>query len=602
MTPPDPSTPQALAGLGFGLDAQRRVLLVADMVESVRLMQRHEWETTQRWRSLVQTLVQDVLPAHQGTLVQRRGDGLMLEFETVTGAAAAAFECHRRADAANAGQPGDQHIVLRMGLHQAEVLADGIDLYGAGVQLTHRLAALAQPGETLCTAEVRDELTDGLHASVCDNGERLLPSQEDPVRVYQLQPVGDAPRNLLRWAPESLLPRIAFVAAQRYANPDWNTVCQLVVTELTAAASRVTSWRVISALSTRRLTAQGLQQLDAQGEQRLADYVVQVGWGHGDATPVITLRCTDVRRQQAVWQQDVASPPQAWVASQEGLAADMARDLATALLAREVRIAHDSALHSLPGYALLLAAMGLTHRTSPRDSERAGAVLHHLAERHPRSAEVRFWLGKWNFMALVQNLAQPRYALPRALNSLDQALELGPDHSASMALKVHISEISSPGNTNADDMLGRIALKNPNESLAWIFYSRSLDICGMAQDAIEAAGTAMGLSPFDPLDYYYHAFLAHAAISASDVNLALLSANRSVKLNKLHLPGLTMQIISQIMSGNTDDGRETARFYLSLRPAASVRRFLEFHPQPQKPATIAMAQALLTAGIPQEIS
>ncbi|WP_396270724.1 hypothetical protein [Ideonella sp.] len=375
MTAPDSSTDPAFSDLGFGLNADRRVLLVADMVESVRLMQRHEWETTQRWRSLVQTLVQDVLPAHQGTLVQRRGDGLMLEFESVTGAAAAAFECHRRADAANAGQPGDQHIVLRMGLHQAEVLADGIDLYGAGVQLTHRLAALAQPGETLCTAEVRDELTDGLHASVCDKGERLLPGQEDPVRVYQLQPVGDAPRNLLRWAPESLLPRIAFVAAQRYTNPDWNTVCQLVVTELTAAASRVTSWRVISALSTRRLTAQGLQQLDAQSEQRVADYVVQVGWGHSDSTPVISLRCTDVRRQQAVWQQDVIAPPHAWVASQEGLAADMARDLATTLLAREVHIAHDSALHSLPGYALLLAAIGLAHQTTQQSAMRAATIL-----------------------------------------------------------------------------------------------------------------------------------------------------------------------------------------------------------------------------------
>ncbi|MFD2453924.1 nucleotidyl cyclase domain-containing protein [Ideonella paludis] len=132
MTAPDSTLPTDFADLGFGLNAQRRVLLVADMVESVRLMQRHEWETTQRWRSLVQTLVQDVLPAHQGTLVQRRGDGLMLEFESVTGAAAAAFECHRRADAANQGRPGDQHIVLRMGLHHAEVLADGIDLYGAG--------------------------------------------------------------------------------------------------------------------------------------------------------------------------------------------------------------------------------------------------------------------------------------------------------------------------------------------------------------------------------------------------------------------------------------------------------------------------------------
>lgn len=598
MTAPDTTLPTDFADLGFGLNAQRRVLLVADMVESVRLMQRHEWETTQRWRSLVQTLVQDVLPAHQGTLVQRRGDGLMLEFETVTGAAAAAFECHRRADAANHGRPGDQHIVLRMGLHQAEVLADGIDLYGAGVQLTHRLAALAQPGETLCTAEVRDELTDGLQASVCDKGERLLPGQEDPVRVYQLQPVGDAPRNLLRWAPESLLPRVAFVAAQSYANPDWNTVCQLVVTELTAAASRVTSWRVISALSTRRLTAQGLQQLDAQGDQHLADYVVQVAWGHSDSTPVISLRCTDVRRQQDMWQKDIAAPPHAWVAGQEGLAADMARDLATTLLAREVRIAHDSALHSLPGYALLLAAMGLTHRTSPRDSERAGAVLHHLAERHPRSAEVRFWLGKWNFLALMQGFSSAQNTPESTHLHLQQALDIHPSHLSALALQIHLNGMTGSGEAPSYARLGEELEQQPSESLGWLLYSRSFEAEDKPQGACEATEKAMVLSPIDPMAYFYLSFHARAALTKGDVPTGLAAAQAAVAQNSMHLGSLIMLIVAQVWSNQLQDAVGSARRYLQLRPAASVRRFLQYHPRADSPMAQRMAQALKWAGIP----
>ena len=598
MTAPDSSTDPAFSDLGFGLNAERRVLLVADMVESVRLMQRHEWETTQRWRSLVQTLVQDVLPAHQGTLVQRRGDGLMLEFETVTGAAAAAFECHRRADAANAGQPGDQHIVLRMGLHQAEVLADGIDLYGTGVQLTHRLAALAQPGETLCTAEVRDELTDGLHASVCDKGERLLPGQEDPVRVYQLQPVGDAPRNLLRWAPESLLPRIAFVAAQSYANPDWNTVCQLVVTELTAAASRVTSWRVISALSTRRLTAQGLQQLDAQGEQRLADYVVQVGRGHSDATPVITLRCTDVRRQQAVWQQDVTAPPHAWVASQEGLAADMARDLATTLLAREVRIAHDSALHSLPGYALLLAAMGLTHRTSPRDSERAGAVLHHLAERHPRSAEVRFWLGKWHFMASMQHFITGTRSIHSSDRYFLEALDINPQHGPSQALSAYLRNIVERDISATKKRLEFAIDNSPNEPLSWLFYASLLDDSISEDVALFSGQFAFSLTPIDPLNYFYLSHLSHMFLIRGRVGLALQMAQASVRLNKFHLVGLALLIISQNWSGSYEESTLTAATYLKLRPNASVNNFVMQNAQSEHTVIRRMAEALRESGIP----
>ncbi|MBQ0934451.1 adenylate/guanylate cyclase domain-containing protein [Ideonella paludis] len=545
-------------------------------------------------------MVQDVLPAHQGTLVQRRGDGLMLEFESVTGAAAAAFECHRRADAANQGRPGDQHIVLRMGLHHAEVLADGIDLYGAGVQLTHRLAALAQPGETLCTAEVRDELTDGLHASVCDKGERLLPGQDDPVRVYQLQPVGDAPRNLLRWAPESLLPRVAFVAAQNYANPDWNTVCQLVVTELTAAASRVTSWRVISALSTRRLTAQGLQQLDAQGEQRLADYVVQVAWGHSDSTPVISLRCTDVRRQQAIWQQDMAAPPQAWVASQEGLAADMARDLATTLLAREVRIAHDSALHSLPGYALLLAAVGLIHQTTKSASEKASQILEHLAQRHPRCAEVLFSLGNLFFLSGIHGFLPLDRVPTTSLNYLSSAIDVDNEHAGSLGLKRHITELFRIPTDSDPFTASQLTQIFPNDGDVWYYASCSEVDPSSAQPtfSINCAHIAIEVSPLDPQLPLRQTSLAFAHFRANQIEDALHQAKEAVRLNGSHLPAMALLIACHWESGDLDSAKYFANKYMTLRPSACVQAFVKHRTSEQNTLTQRIATALYKSGMP----
>ncbi len=600
MTAPVSTLPPDFADLGFGLNAQRRVLLVADMGESVRLMQRHEWETTQRWRSLVQTLVQDVLPAHQGTLVQRRGDGLMLEFESVTGAAAAAFECHRRADAANQGRPGDQHIVLRMGLHQAEVLADGIDLYGAGVQLTHRLAALAQRGETLCTAEVRDELTDGLHASVCDKGERLLPGLEDPVRVYQLQPVGDAPRHLLRWAPESLLPRVAFVAAQSYANPEEQAVCQMVVTELTAAASRVNLWRVISSLTTRQWSSAEITNIAHATGRQWTDYVVSIDTSYAFQSGITSLRCTDARSGTIVWEQIYSVPIGAWLAINEGLSAEVSRCLASALLAHEIRVTHTSALHSLPSYALLISAVGLTHKTAASASAKAGQILEHLAQRHPRSAEVLFCLGNYIFLSGLHGFV-PLDRVPTAsISYLSSAMDIDNEHAGSAGLRSHISELFRLQNDTEVSTASQLAHRFPNNADIW-YYASCSEADPNSKDpgfSIQCAHNAIDASPTDPQLPLRHASLAFAHFRAHQISEALTHAEASHRLNATHLPGLALLIACYWEIGKPEAAKRVACEYLAIRPKARVEAFVKNRGDDPTSLTQRLANALNSAGIP----
>lgn len=595
MTPPDPSTPQALADLGFGLDAQHRVLLVADMVESVRLMQRHEWETTQRWRSLVQTLVQDVLPAHQGTLVQRRGDGLMLEFETVTGAAAAAFECHRRADAANAGQPGDQHIVLRMGLHQAEVLADGIDLYGAGVQLTHRLAALAQPGETLCTAEVRDELTDGLHAHITDKGLRQLGDAMEPIQVFSLQDEG---RTLGKWASESLRPTLAFVAGTRNDRPEDTVFTRLLITELSGAAGHFNHWRVISALSTKSLTLGDVLRADPSPNPHLAAYVVEVTCTRNDHGVVVTLQCHDTAKREVIWAFTHPATAQAWLSAQDNLCGEVCTQLAQALLARELHRLHHCALHSIPGYALLLSAQEHTHRSAPQHIRRAREALEHLIQRHPRCAEARFWLGKWWFLAMIQGYEAFDAAAQHSLEHLRAATDVDADHAAASALGCHMQTLHSGEATQSKQDFTSLVERKSNEPLGWLFYSRVLDMNAQFAEASAMVDTAHSLSPLDPWNYYYQTMKAQSALSAGDATAGLLAAQEAVRGNRHHLPALTMLIIAQVWAGLEEASRQTVQDYLSLRPAASVRRFLHHHPRADHPNIQAMAQALRVAGMP----
>ena len=126
-------------GAGVALVRQETVVLLVDLVESVRLMREHEAFTVRRWADFVGVVTNEVLPRYRGVLVKSLGDGLLARFETVPEAADAATAMHQTLAAQNVGMPEDQHFSLRAGINAAMAWSDGIDIYGTGVNLAGRL-------------------------------------------------------------------------------------------------------------------------------------------------------------------------------------------------------------------------------------------------------------------------------------------------------------------------------------------------------------------------------------------------------------------------------------------------------------------------------
>jgi adenylate cyclase len=196
------------------LPRERRTLVVVDVVESVRLMQAHEADVINRWRRFVHEVQTQVLPPHGGRLVKSLGDGLLLEFADVSLAIAAALDVQARLPAYNIGRAADAALFLRVGAHEAEVVVDKLDVYGAGVNLAARLAGLAGPGEIVVSAAVRHQLTDGLDAEFEDLGDCYLRNVALPVRAFRVGPAGPLPVIDIMAAadlPDSFLPSIAVI-------------------------------------------------------------------------------------------------------------------------------------------------------------------------------------------------------------------------------------------------------------------------------------------------------------------------------------------------------------------------------------------------------
>src|SRR5207237_957523 len=151
------------------------------------------------------------IPRHQGHLLQRLGDGLMIAFAHPRHAIECARALHRRAaELAESVAVGDR-VLLRIGIHAADILTDDVAFYGHGVNVASRLAALAGPGGTVISAAVRDQLIAGAGDEFIDLGLCHLKHIDAPLQVYQLGPRHARPPAIgSPFAPRATLAVIPF--------------------------------------------------------------------------------------------------------------------------------------------------------------------------------------------------------------------------------------------------------------------------------------------------------------------------------------------------------------------------------------------------------
>jgi class 3 adenylate cyclase len=164
-----------------------RVILVLDVVESVRLMEGDEHGFIRRWQRFVRDARDHVLPAFGGRIHKSIGDGLMLEFADARDAVGAAFELLRISGASNDGRRAEEQMRLRIAAHVARFVADEYDIYGCGVNLTSRLLGVARPGEVCITAALRDLLGPDMLAQMEDAGTHQLRHLREPVQVFRVR-------------------------------------------------------------------------------------------------------------------------------------------------------------------------------------------------------------------------------------------------------------------------------------------------------------------------------------------------------------------------------------------------------------------------------
>jgi class 3 adenylate cyclase len=167
---------------------QRRLaaILAADVVGYSRLMEQDEAGTLTALKQRRKEILDPLVTEHRGRIVKVMGDGVLVEFASAVDAMECAIDLQRKMAAAGAVDPEHRKIVLRVGVNLGDVIIEGGDLYGDGVNLAARLQALAGPGEVWVAGSVHDQVEKKIGVGFDDLGVQQVKNIERPVRVFRV--------------------------------------------------------------------------------------------------------------------------------------------------------------------------------------------------------------------------------------------------------------------------------------------------------------------------------------------------------------------------------------------------------------------------------
>ncbi|MDO9401104.1 MAG: tetratricopeptide repeat protein [Polaromonas sp.] len=577
-----------------------KVLLVMDVVESVRMMEQDQDDFVRRWQQLVAQAGQQVLPLHGGRIVKSLGDGLMLAFASAQSCVKAAFALQHFSQQANAGLRPERQMHLRMGGHLASFVTDQHDIYGTDVNLTARFATLAGPGELVVSTDLRDCLTAGLDADIEDLGECHLKHVKEPVKAYRVGPAGHAPVvPPADAAPPDFRPAVAVIPFEaRSHEPEHFVIGELVADGIIAQMSRSADLRVISRLSTTAF--RGRASPIAEVESRLAaSFVLSGSYVVSGSKILILAELADARKDQVIWAGRLSGDTMDLLQAQSELINNIASSASSALIDAEVQQSLAQPLPRLDSGALLLGGITLMHRSSLRDFDRSRQVLEALLERHNRAATPRAWLAKWYTMRVIRGMSdKPGKDTQLALEQTRRALDLAPDNALSLAIEGYARCQLSGEAEVARECIERAIQLNPNEPLGWLYKSVWSSMWGSTVAAVTEAERAAQLSPIDPLKYFFDVILASGQAINGDYDKAIEVAQRSLRANRHHQPTLRVLLHAQVESEQLEEARLTLDQLLREAPNLTVSSYLAMGSS-ASPARKRLAMVLRKMGVPE---
>jgi adenylate cyclase len=536
-------------------------IVAADVAGYSRLMGLDEVGTARTLRE--HRKVADALVVkHGGRLVKTTGDGVLLEFPSVVDAVECAVAVQAVMAERNQGVPEDRRMLYRIGINLGDILIDGDDILGDGVNVAARLESIAEPGGICISASAYDQVRGKVEVEFADLGEQRLKNIDRPVRIYATKSsghLGKAP-SVLSSHPEALKPlplpdkpSIAVLPFQNMsADPEQEYFSDGIVEDIITALSRFKSLFVIARNSS--FTYKG-KPVDVKqvGRELGVRYVLEGSVRKAGSKVRITGQLIDTTTGAHLWADRFDGPLDDVFALQDRVTSSVAATIAPRLEQAEIDRSERKPTESLDAFDLYYRALHSYRGVISREENEKALRF----AQQSISLDANFSAAYGVALACYSDRYDQRWMEDERIAAEGKeyalrAVELGLDDAFALSRAALFFGLFGDAGT-ADAIVDQAIAVNPNLSDAWRVRGWISLWLGQHEQALEQFQYAMRLNPLDPRNYAAENGLAMANFFLHRFEIALSWAIKSMARQKNYAPPARFALASYAMLGRIDD-------------------------------------------------
>jgi TolB-like protein len=583
---------------GERVERRLTAILAADVAGYSRLMGADEEGTLAQLKAHRKALVDPKITEHRGRIVKTTGDGMLVEFASVVDAVRCAVEVQRKMVERNVEVPEGKRIEFRMGINVGDIIIDGGDIFGDGVNVAARLEGLAEPGGICVSSRVQEDTRGKLDVAFEDAGEQLLKNIERPVRVYRVRPSGAAVSRPALPLPDK--PSIAVLPFQNMSgDPEQEYFADGIVEEIITALSRFRQLFVIARNSsfTYKGHAVDVKQV---GRELGVRYVLEGSVRKAGNRVRITGQLVDAVTGAHLWADRFEGGLEDIFDLQDNVTANVVGAIAPKLEQAEIERAKLKPTESLDAYDYFLRGMASLHQWTRESISEALSLFYRAIELDPNFASA-YGMAAWGYVVRKNNgwMTDRRQETAELERLARRAARLGKEDAVALYTGgFAIAQVDGQLDASAA-LLDRSLGLNPNLATAWLLSGWVRVYRGEAEMAIEHMARAMRLNPRDPLLFGMQNGTAAAHFLAGRYDEASSWAEKALREHPKHTPAMRMAAASHALAGRLPEAQEAMARMRRRDPALRVSNLADHVPFRRPEDLARYEEALRKAGLPE---
>lgn len=552
-------------------------ILAADVVGYSRLMGLDEVGTLTRLKKCREEVVDPKITSHHGRMVKLMGDGALIEFASAVDAVRCAIEIQEDMTTRNAELPEAERLLFRIGVNVGDVIIEGDDLYGGGVNIAARVEGLADPGGICLSRTARDQVRDRMPIRVEDMGEQNLKNISRPIQVFRVlgedeeaPPPGEMnkPRAAdSRPAEQNSIAVLAFDNMSQDADQEYfsDGIGEDIITDL----SKVSDLHVIARNSSFAYKGKSVSIPDVARELGVR-YVLEGSVRRAGNRIRVNAQLIDGTNGGHIWAERFDRDLTDIFKVQDELTRHIVDALKIHLTPDDNdRLAHKSAIN-FDAYTLFLRAREQTWRHSRAGHIEARQLLERALQIEPDYAAAEALIAFTRVIDYVNGWADdPDTALSTARERAEHAVQTDPEDAyARFALAVACIWGRDLDRALAEAEICLTLMPNSPEGCLALAHAQIFD--GNADTALDTLDTYMRLDPHYPDQTLQ--FVAEANISLGRFDDAASALKQRLKRDPQSVIGLALLASTLGNLDHLDEAREMLDRLLRLDPDFSIER------------------------------